>query len=499
MRAEVKSLLRKHFPWFARKAHGALHAGAKLGDEPYIDYLCAELVKVARADTKRLVINFPPGHAKTFLGSICLSAWTLAHRPSAKIIIVTCGEQLAKDIAYKVRTILREPWFMEVFGTRVAQDRRTVLDFATTDGGALFATSFAGGITGRRADLIIVDDPLEIGDASNIDRIERVNELFDTVLVSRLNYPKKGGIVIIAHRLHEHDLSGHVLAEEGEDWRHVVLPLSATRDRTYDTGRGKWRRKKGELLRPDAFSPRDLDRLRRTTVNPDFETLYQQDPSGGISFRINAKDFTTFAANDVPDAPVVLSVDPGQSGGSNNSCGVIQAWTVAGEEYFLLDQWRRQSRYAEFRSACQMFIRRRRPSVILIEATGQGPALLSDIKPRKWMRVDAIVPDGRSKTARLREHVPLIRSRRIRLPEGALWREDFVDEVTDFPSGRFDDQVDAMTQFLDWIIANPRLEKPPALAVCRAVDAHFRLIQPTARPIFMGVRGVVVVGRSMRW
>jgi predicted phage terminase large subunit-like protein len=498
MKAELESLLRNNFPSFARKAHAALHAGAKLGDEPYIGYLCAELVKVAREDTKRLVINFPPGHAKTFLGSICLSAWTLAHRPSAKIIIVTCGEQLAKDIAYKVREILQESWFKDIFGTRVAKDRSTVLDFATTDGGALFATSFGGGITGRRADLIIVDDPLEIGDAANIDRIERVNELFDTVLVSRLNHPRKGCIVIVAHRLHEHDLSGHVLAEESEDWKHVVLPLSATRDRTYDTGYGKWRRKKGELLRPDAFSPRDLDRLRRTTVNPDFETLYQQDPSGGISYRINAKDFTTFAANDVPDAPVVLSVDPGQSGGSNNSFGVVQAWTLAGGDYFLLEQWRRQSRYAELRSACQMFIRRWRPSAILIEATGQGSALLSDIKPRKWMRVDPIVPDGRSKTERLCEHVPLIRSRRIRLPEGAPWRQDFVQELTDFPSGRFDDQVDAMTQYLRWIIANPRLEKPPARAVCRAVDAHLRPLQPTAGLIFAGARGVVV-GRRARW
>jgi hypothetical protein len=272
MTSEFKSLLRTHFQSFVRKAHAELNSGEKLGNQPYIDHMCDELVECGPGSGGRLVINVPPGHGKTFIDTICFAAWTLAHRPSAKIIIVTCGEHLAKDIAYKVREILRQPWFKEIFDTRVAKDRSSVLDFATTDGGA-----FGSKITGRRADLIIVDDPLDIGDASNIDEIEHVNNLFDTVLVSRLNNPKKGSIIIVADRLHENDLSGHVLADEDTDWKSVVLPLIAT----HATKHGNWRREEGDLL-PNAFSLRDVERLRRNTVNPDFETLYQQDPSGGF-------------------------------------------------------------------------------------------------------------------------------------------------------------------------------------------------------------------------
>ncbi|MGP0092363.1 MAG: hypothetical protein ACLPKB_20745 [Xanthobacteraceae bacterium] len=489
-RSEFQSLLRTNFQSFVRKAHAELNSGEKLGDEPYIDHICDGLVECGPRSGGRLVINLPPGHAKTFIITICFAAWTLAHHPSAKIIIVTCGEHLAKDIAYKVREILRQPWFKEIFDTRVAKDRSSVLDFATTDGGALFATSFGSKITGRRADLIIVDDPLDIGDASNIEEIERVNNLFDTVLVSRLNNPKRGSIIIVAHRLHENDLSAHVLADEDSDWKSVMLPLIATNA----TEHGNWHRKAGELLRPNAFSLRDVERLRRNTVNPDFETLYQQDPSGGFKNRIKAADFATFSAREVPDAPVVLSIDPGQSGGSKNSCSVIQAWCVKGEEFFLLEQWREQARFKEFRSAYLRFITHFRPSAVLVEATGQGPSLLDSIKRKPWMRLEEIVPDGRSKVARLREHIPLICARRIRLPEAAPWRIDYVEELVGFPSGWFDDQVDATTQYLDWIATNPPLKKPPARGNWRGTLSSRQEFGGTEAGRFVGPR--IIVGRG---
>jgi hypothetical protein len=98
--SELDALLRTDFASFVRKAHRFINDVA-LSDDRYIDAICAQVVKVVNGETRRLIINIPPGHGKTFIASICSSAWTLAHQPSAKIIIVCCSEDLATEIAYK--------------------------------------------------------------------------------------------------------------------------------------------------------------------------------------------------------------------------------------------------------------------------------------------------------------------------------------------------------------------------------------------------------------
>ena len=103
----------------------------------------------------------PPRHGKTFMASICLSAWILAHDASAKILVLSYGQDLADKIAYAIRAILRSDWFREAFDTRLAKDRAKVMDFVTTDGGGVRSLSIEGGVTGLGADFIIIDDPVE--------------------------------------------------------------------------------------------------------------------------------------------------------------------------------------------------------------------------------------------------------------------------------------------------------------------------------------------------
>ena len=186
----------------------------------------------------------PPRHLKTQLGSVFLPAWLLARNPSEKIIIVAYSEQLAHENAYRVREILRSPWFQRYFATRLAEDRTRVDDFATTLGGGVYAVSVNGSITGRGGTIIIFDDPLNIDDCTNLDQIQNLNERFDSVIMSRLDDPKNGRVIIIAHRLHPNDLSAHVL--ESDRWDHIALPLIAPKDQQYDLSGGRvWHRKKG--------------------------------------------------------------------------------------------------------------------------------------------------------------------------------------------------------------------------------------------------------------
>src|SRR6266481_2300413 len=345
---ETKALIRTKFLAFAMKAHATLKKGRRLGNDKYLKLLAQTLTRVATGETKRRAITMPPRHGKTFMGSICLSAWILAHDASAKILILSYGQDLADKIAYDIRDILRSEWFEQAFHTRLKKDRVKLMDFVTTDGGGVRSLSIEAGVTGLGADFIIIDDPVEIKDCDNSKRLQRVNDLFDDEIQTRLDYQKKGCIVIVAHRVSEDDLPGHVLKKGG--WQKLKLPLIARRDRTYKLADGEiWRRKKGELLRPDSFTQRDIQRLR-DSEQPGFETLQQQNPGGSDRLRIKASYFPTFlpAELQMHELPVILSIDPGQKGGPTNSFSVIHVWVLKEGAHLLLDQWREQAIYKEF-------------------------------------------------------------------------------------------------------------------------------------------------------
>ncbi len=387
-------------------------------------------------------------------------------------MVLSYSAELAEEISYETRAIMQSEFYKEMTPTRIAKDRRKVNDFATTAGGRVRAVSIEGGVTGKGGDYIIIDDPGEIKDHDNLKKLQRVNDLFDGEIRTRLDHPKRGCILIIAHRIAEDDLVGHVLQQGG--WKQLKLPLIAPRARTYELGNGRvWNRARGELLRVGTMSPTEVARLRTSTTKPSFETLYQQNPGGNNRLGIKCEHLSTTwpATLAISTLPVVLSVDPGQRGGPQNSYSVVQAWAICGNTYLLRDQWREQAVYRDFRGALYSFVRKYRPSVILIEATGQGPALSSDIRPQNGMQIVQIIP-SESKVERLRRHRGVIRSGRVQLPKDAPWREDFINEVVIFPLCEFDDQVDAMTQFLDWASTNPTPKVRPAMPLWAGSDSR---------------------------
>jgi predicted phage terminase large subunit-like protein len=193
--------------------------------------------------------------------------------------------------------------------------------------------------------------------------------------------------------------------------------------------------------------------------------------------------------------PIVLSIDPGQKGGPTNSFSVIQVWAPKDGTHLLLDQWREQTTYREFRSEAQRFIRTYRPSVVLIEDTGHGPALISDIRPQRGMELVAIIPAG-DKVERLQKHRRVIRRGLVRLPGKPLWYNDFINEVTEFPCGPFDDQVDALSQYLNWISEHPNPHKRTPMATGQGVDSEGRTIPLAANGPGIQAKGVVLHPRG---
>ena len=453
MRNQLRSLLQQDFLAFACKALQELD-DTVIDMNPYVELYATKLTDFCDGSIKRLVVNMPPRHGKSTLGSICCPAWILAHNPSAKIMIVTYSKDLAEEISRSIRDILRSDWFKQTFSTRIAKDHAKSTSFATTDGGKVYGTSFDGSITGFGADIIIIDDPHDIDDARNTKQLEQTVDRFYAKVVRRLNNRRTGRIMVVAHRIHEEDLSAHLLEEGG--WIHLALPLIASRDRTYQTAYGPWHRKKGELLRPDADDISDIEHLRKKKTNPPFELLYQQDAEGLASHALTADHFPSFEDEDIHNRPRFISIDPGIDEGDRRSYSVIQVWACDGVYYYLVDQVRKKCDFRELLRLTKKAARGNIGAPILIENTANGPALLSALGPRQRRRALPITP-RESKAVRLRRHYDKFLEGRVRVKTNAAFRDKYISEIVKFPRGG-DDQVDATTMILDFVDSRDDLD-----------------------------------------
>jgi hypothetical protein len=263
-------------------------------------------------------------------------------------LIVSYGEDSATEICRKIRAILRANWYCKAFPkTILARDQKAARDFATTAGGRVYAASIDGAITGVPCDYLLVDDPVQIRDSGNRSHLASVNARFDTDLVSRLNNPRTGTIVVVHHRLNQADLTGYL--QNRRNFFHRALPLVASEDRDFRLRNGVWRRKKGDVLRPDAYTPDYIADLRENTGQPGFAPLYQQSFDGSDVIQISRDNFITFSTYAQPAVPYILSIDPNHKGQVGQSYSVVQCWALlANGTYLLYDQWRGRAHNAVF-------------------------------------------------------------------------------------------------------------------------------------------------------
>lgn len=444
--------LRENLGAFSGKVFAELNAGDLPEKSKYLGVMDEFAADFAFGIISRGILNVPPRHLKTLKFSVALPAWMLGHNPALKIMIITYGDDLSRDIADKVRRILRTDWYKATFPTRLSADRYAVTDFTTTWGGQVYATSMGGAITGRGADVIIVDDPVKISDAANVAVHEKVAERFFGEILSRLNNQAKGRVLIVGHRLHPEDLSGQL--EDSSKWKRLVLPFVADKDTTVRYGGEVWHRKAGELLRPEAYTDADVEELMAEEGPPDFETLYQQNPTGVPWEPLTDEDFPPHKVYIADDAPLVISIDPAQAANSRASCWVAQAWVIVDEKYVLIDQLREQSGYEAMVNGVRQFVRKHCPSLILVEQTSAGLVLADRLRLIRSVPVIEIATPTVGKLDRLKSCIGIIQAGQVEIKDRVLFRDEFI-EVTSFPHSDFDDQVDAMTQFLNHIQDHP--------------------------------------------
>ena len=194
-RAEYEFLLRHDFATFAGRCFQDLNPQTDLAMNWHLEVIAAKLTAVREGKIRRLIINLPPRHLKSLMASIAFPAWCLGHDPSAQILCVSYAQDLADKLARDCRSTTISPWYQRIFPTRLAPQRQAVQEFITTRQGYRLATSTGGVLTGRGADIILIDDPLKPEEALSEAQRNAANDWFVHTLYSRLN-DKRSGVIV---------------------------------------------------------------------------------------------------------------------------------------------------------------------------------------------------------------------------------------------------------------------------------------------------------------
>jgi predicted phage terminase large subunit-like protein len=450
---EYRGLLRRDFVSFAQRCFRELNPRTRFAMGWHIEIIAAKLTGLHGGKIRRLIINLPPRYLKSLLASVAFPAWCLGHDPSAQILCVSYAQDLADKLSRDCRHIVASDWYRGVFATRLSPQRAAMPEFDTTAQGCRLATSVGGVLTGRGADIIIIDDPLKPEEALSQAQRQSANEWYDHTLYSRLNDKLEGAIVLIMHRLHEDDLTGHVLAQEA--WDVVRFPAIAEdhEDQLLDTvlGPQHFARHRGEALHPEREPCAVLAHLRRTIGEYNFAGQYQQAPAplgGGL---VKAAWFRRYAPDELPAAfeRVVQSWDTANKATELSDFSVCTSWGVAGKNLYLIDVLRRRMEYPELKRAVREQYERFDPAVVLIEDKASGTQLIQEMIAEGLHAVTRYRPQS-DKIMRMHAQTAMIENGFVHLPERAPWLAPYLHELTAFPNGKHDDQVDSTAQMLDW-------------------------------------------------
>ena len=390
----------------------------------------------------RLMIFAPPGSAKSTYASILHPPWHFAAHPSHCVIAASHTAELAEKWGRRVRNIIAE--HSAVLGVSLAPDSQAAGRWETDHGGEYFAAGVGGAIAGRRADLVVIDDPIRSREDADSETVrDKIWDWYKSDLYTRL---KPGGrIVLIQTRWHEDDLAGRLLSDMqsgGDQWDIISLPALAEEKDILG-------RLPGEPLWPDWEDLDNLERKRRAVGPRDWSALYQQRPApeDGDYFKLEwLKPY-----NQAPPLST-LRVYGGSDYAVTANGGDFTVHAVVGIDpegrMFLLDMWRKQAGSDEWIEAfCDLVIKWK--PVGWAEEQGQirsgvGPFLDKRQRDRKAYVFRDQFPTRGDKAVRAQSIRGRMALEGLYVPTAAKWYADLRSELLSFPAGKHDDQVDAL-------------------------------------------------------
>jgi predicted phage terminase large subunit-like protein len=443
--------VRSHnFDAFVEQAFQSINPQVVFHFNWHIQAITRLLNEAVAGDQKRIIINIPPRALKSQLISVAWPAWLLGMHPAARVMTASYSQKLSEKHSVDCRNLMLSDFYRALFPhTVLASDQNQKHKFATTARGYRVATSVGGTATGEGGNFLIVDDPHNPNHIYSPSRRKTVTDWFENTWMSRLDSKMDGVIVAVMQRLHEDDLSGHLLSKPNNPWHVLSLPAIAEEDSVVECQGARYVRQAGDLLQPARESLAQLNQLKAEMGTHSFSAQYQQTPLSAEGNMIKREWLQLCKADEIPVyEEVIQSWDTASSTKEQNDYSVCTSWGVHKAGYVLLDVYRDKLVYTDLVAKAKALCEQWNPSTILIENQSSGKSLLQELYEDTHLPVVPVNPKW-DKLHRLMYVTPLFESRKILIAK-QHWTDVLIGELLTFPHGKHDDQVDSISQFLHY-------------------------------------------------
>ena len=398
--------------------------------------------KLASGEIKRLIINMPPRHTKSEFGSYLLPAWMVGKNPKLKIIQSTNTTELSVRFGRKAKALIDSPEYQKVFKTKLREDSQAAGKWETAQGGEYYAAGVGSAITGRGADLLIIDDPHSEQDAMNAQALERTYEWYTSGPRQRLQ--PGGSIIVIMTRWNEKDLTGRLLNAQKEvkadQWEIVEFPA------IMPSGQPVW---------PEYWKIEDLESVKASIPLSKWNAQYMQNPTSEEGALIKREWWRPWEDEELPPLEhVIQSYDTAFMKKQTADYSAITTWGVfrPSEDdppnLILVDAVKARYEFPELRRVALEQYGYWNPETVIIESKASGLPLTYELRKMGIPVINFTPSKGNDKHTRVNAVSPMFESGLIWAPKEMEFAQEVIEECAAFPYGDHDDLVDSMTQAL---------------------------------------------------
>lgn len=421
----------------------------------HIECIAEHLEAVIRGQIQNLIINLPPRSLKSNIVSKLWPTWAWTQQPWLKWVFVSYAQSLSETFSKDRRDIIESDWYRRRWGTlvQIAKDQNQKKEFQNTAHGHMIATSIGGTLTGKGADIIVIDDGIDPERAASKADREAAIRFVKGTIATRLNDKKKGAMIEVSQRTHKQDITGTLLAEG--TYTHLNLPAIAPSriQIEFPISKKIKVREAGEVLHP---AREDSETLAKQKVRMNipgmnagrsWEAQYQQNPTSDEGALFKRTDWKFYTVK--PEFLFMAwSWDTAMEEGEENdwTVGVLVGFHAAG--VIVEKVIRQRMQYPEAKAAIQMQWQMNPAHALLIEDKVSGKSLQQDLRRSTDLPVIPVKVHG-DKVFRAQLASQYVAARRVALPEGAIWVPEFIEEFAEFPQSEFKDQVDAFSQAIN--------------------------------------------------
>ena len=402
--------------------------------------------RVAAGTLKRLIINMPPRHTKSEFASYLLPSWFLGKYPEKKIIQTAHTAELAVGFGRKVRNLVQSEAYAKVFETKLSSDSKAAGRWNTDKGGDYFAIGVGGAVTGKGADILIIDDP-----HSEQEARQNNPAVFDGVYEWYTSGPRQrlqpgGAIIIVMTRWSKRDLTGQILknSEKGgvDEWEVIEFPAILP---------------SGTPLWPGFWSKIELEALKAELPAAKWEAQYQQNPTGNESAIIKRDMWRIWESDTPPPCDYIIqSWDTAFEKNNRADYSACTTWGVFQHpdsqgnlkpNIIVLDSFKQRMEFPELKKKAMEMWKDWNPDTLIIEKKAAGAPLIYELRMMGIPLQEFTPSKGNDKIARVNAISDLFSSGVVWCPD-TRWADELMEEIAAFPNGDNDDLVDSTSQAL---------------------------------------------------